>query len=55
MSALRRCCVRVPSRASSTLPTSTDVVVVGGGVVGASTAYHLAKKGIKTLLLERHR
>src|SRR3990172_6740967 len=30
-----------------------DVVVVGGGVAGTSTAYHLAKAGVKTLLLER--
>ena len=29
------------------------VVVVGGGVVGASTAYHLSKRGVKTTLLER--
>ena len=31
------------------------MVVVGGGVVGASTAYHLAKRGLKTTLLERHK
>jgi sarcosine oxidase subunit beta len=32
------------------------VVVVGGGVMGASTAYHLAKRGCKdVLLLERER
>src|SRR5437899_10151354 len=31
-----------------------DVVVVGGGVNGASTAYHLATRGMKNvLLLER--
>src|SRR2546427_10955686 len=31
-----------------------DVVVVGGGVNGASTAYHLAARGVKNvLLLER--
>ena len=36
------------------LPTSTKVVVVGGGVVGCSVAYHLAKFGWKdTILLER--
>lgn len=29
-----------------------DVIVVGGGIVGASTAYHLCKKGISTLLVE---
>lgn len=29
-----------------------DVIVVGGGVVGASAAYHLARAGAKTLLLD---
>lgn len=29
-----------------------DVIVVGGGIVGASTAYHLCKKGASTLLVE---
>lgn len=38
------------------LPRTADVVIVGGGVMGASTAYHLAKKGCKdVLLLERER
>src|ERR1051325_10949627 len=32
-----------------------DVVVVGGGVVGASTAFHLAARGIsRVVLCERH-
>ena len=36
------------------LPSSTKVVVIGGGVVGCSVAYHLAKFGWKdTILLER--
>lgn len=30
------------------------VVIVGGGVVGASTAYHLAREGIGTILIDRH-
>lgn len=38
----------------STLPSSAKVVVVGGGIVGCSTAYHLAKRGIEVLLVERH-
>jgi len=36
------------------IPKSTKVVVIGGGVAGCSTAYHLAKFGWKdTILLER--
>ena len=36
------------------IPKSTKVVVIGGGVVGCSVAYHLAKFGLKdTILLER--
>jgi sarcosine oxidase subunit beta len=30
-----------------------EVVVVGAGVVGASVAFHLAERGIKTLVLDR--
>jgi len=30
-----------------------DAIVVGGGVVGASTAYHLVHEGAKTLLIDR--
>ena len=36
------------------LPDSAKVVVIGGGVVGCSVAYHLAKFGWKdVVLLER--
>ncbi len=31
-----------------------EAVVVGGGIVGASTAYHLSRAGVETLLIDRH-
>ncbi len=37
-----------------TLPQTADCVIIGGGVVGCSLAYHLADRGMKPLLLERH-
>ncbi len=37
----------------SALPEKADVVVVGGGAVGTSIAFHLAEAGVDTCLLER--
>jgi sarcosine dehydrogenase len=40
----------------SALPSSAKIVIVGGGIVGCSVAYHLGKMGITdVLLLERGR
>ncbi len=33
------------------LPPSAQVVVIGGGVMGASTAYHLALRGVRDVVL----
>ena len=40
----------------STLPHSAEIVIIGGGIIGCSVAYHLAKLGKKdVLLIERDR
>ena len=43
------------SAGENAFPDQARVVVVGGGIVGCSVAYHLAKRGIEVVLLERHR
>ena len=35
------------------LPAASKVVIIGGGIIGCSTAYHLAKMGVEVVLLER--
>jgi len=37
----------------SALPAAAEVVVVGGGVIGTSVAFHLAEAGVDVCLLER--
>ena len=39
---------------NTSLPSHAQVVIIGGGVIGCSTAYHLAKLGWKdVVILER--
>ncbi|GKY96201.1 hypothetical protein MPSEU_000580000 [Mayamaea pseudoterrestris] len=43
------------SPTSNQYPSEANVVIVGGGVIGASVAYHLSKLHVKNVvLLERH-
>jgi len=35
------------------LPSKADVVIIGGGVIGASIAYHLSKRKMDILVLEK--
>jgi glycine/D-amino acid oxidase-like deaminating enzyme len=44
-----------PVAPDPTLPERTDVVVIGGGIIGASTALFLAEKGIAVALCEKGR
>jgi sarcosine oxidase subunit beta len=37
------------------MATTADVIVVGSGIVGNSTAYYLAKKGLSVVVLEKSR
>ena len=40
---------------SPDLPQSADAVVIGGGIIGAFTAYYLAKRGMNVALVEKGR
>ncbi len=44
-----------PVTHSEPLPPATDVVVIGGGVIGACTAWYLAGAGLRVLLCDKGR
>ena len=36
------------------LPAQVDVVIIGGGVMGTSAAFHLAEAGVRVALCEKN-
>ena len=45
-----------PSAPSNEIPASANVVIIGGGIIGTSVAYHLGKLGVPdVVLLEKDR
>lgn len=37
----------------ASIPASADIVVIGGGIVGVSTAWFLAKQGVDVVVCEK--
>ena len=45
-----------PDGNTTVFPTHADVIVIGGGIMGCSTLYHLTKEGVQNaVLLERNK
>jgi glycine/D-amino acid oxidase-like deaminating enzyme len=42
-------------KSSPQLPSQADVVVIGGGIIGAFAAYYMARRGLSVALLEKGR
>ncbi|MGR3635075.1 MAG: NAD(P)/FAD-dependent oxidoreductase [Shimia sp.] len=47
--------VHLPVEHGGALPKEADVAIVGGGIIGVMTAYFLAKKGLRPVVLEKGR
>ncbi len=35
----------------TTIPSTAEIIIIGGGIMGASTAYHLVERGCKNVIL----
>jgi glycine/D-amino acid oxidase-like deaminating enzyme len=46
---------RSPIAFADSLPSEVDVAIIGAGIAGTATAYFLAERGVKVLLLEKGR
>ncbi|MBS1304233.1 FAD-binding oxidoreductase [Loktanella sp. SALINAS62] len=46
---------RTPQRFDAPLPPRTEVVVIGGGIIGVMTVWELARAGVPCVLLEKGR
>ncbi|MDO6797351.1 NAD(P)/FAD-dependent oxidoreductase [Shimia thalassica] len=44
-----------PIEHNAPLPEQADAVIIGGGIIGIASAYYLAKKGLKPVVLEKGR
>ena len=42
-----------PVRSDEALPARADVVIIGGGIIGTSTALFLAQKGVRSCCARR--
>src|ERR687885_682217 len=42
-----------PIRYADSLPASADVVVIGGGIIGAASAFYAGRAGLRCVVLEK--
>ena len=45
--------IPVPIRYRTQPPKTAELVVVGGGIVGAATAFHASRAGLRPVIIER--